>query len=293
MTDLSLKNIFDNCGLTITRYEPVHGGDINDCYRLYTHDANFFLKVNDAFRYPGMFEKEASGLKALAAGLATFEKLATLVIPQVIKCGTAEQQQYLLLEWIETGRAKKNFWESFGAALATMHRQPQPYYGWKEDNYIGSLPQFNSKHTSWHLFYSGCRITPLVKLLFDAGAFTKQDALNAELFCQKTIELFPQEPPALIHGDLWNGNFMTTATGDVAIYDPAVYYGHREMDMGMTKLFGGFDQRFYDAYNEVYPLEKDWLQRLPLTQLYPLLVHAVLFGGHYVRSAINIIKQFS
>jgi fructosamine-3-kinase len=85
---------------------------------------------------------------------------------------------------------------------------------------------------------------------------------------------------------------MIASTGDVAIYDPAVYYGHREMDIGMTKLFGGFDQRFYDEYNGVYPLENNWLQRLPVSQLYPVLVHAVLFGGHYVRSAREIIKRF-
>lgn len=288
-----MQNIFDHCGLTINRYEPVHGGDINQCYCLSTRDAKYFLKVNDAFRYPGMFEKEANGLQALVAGLPTFEKLATPVIPQVIKCGIVEQQQYLLLEWIETGKPKTDFWESFGAALATMHSQPQSYYGWEEDNYIGSLPQYNSKYTSWHLFYSECRIMPLVKLLFNTGAFIKQDVSNAELFCQKTDQVFPHEPPALLHGDLWSGNFMITATGAAAIYDPAVYYGHREMDIGMTKLFGGFDQRFYDAYNEVYPLEKSWLRRLPLAQLYPLLVHAVLFGGHYIRSAANIIKQFS
>ena len=280
-----MQNIFDHCGLIIIRYEPVHGGDINQCYCLYTPDARYFLKVNDAFRYPGMFEKEASGLDALRNNFS-------LPVPVVVKFDVVQQQQYLLLEWIEAGKPKVNFWESFGAALATMHRQSQVYYGWEEDNYIGSLPQYNSKHTSWHLFYSECRIMPLVKSLFNAGAFTKQDVSNAEFFCQKTDQLFPHEPPALLHGDLWSGNFMITAAGDVAIYDPAVYYGHREMDMGMTKLFGGFDQRFYNAYNEVYPLEKDWLQRLPLTQLYPLLVHAVLFGGHYVGSAKEIIKQF-
>ena len=280
-----LQNIFDDCGLSVIKHEKVHGGDINQCYCLYTPDASYFLKVNNAVRYPGMFEKELNGLDALRNNFS-------LTVPAVFKCGLVQQQQYLLLEWIETGKPKTNFRENFGAALAVMHKQPQPYYGWEEDNYIGSLPQYNSRHTSWHLFYSECRIIPLVKLLFDAGSFTKQDVSHAEFFCQKTDQVFPHEPPALLHGDLWSGNFMITATGDAAIYDPAVYYGHREMDIGMTKLFGGFDQRFYDAYNEVYPLEKNWLQRLPLTQLYPLLVHAVLFGAHYVMSARKIIKQF-
>ena len=109
----------------------------------------------------------------------------------------------------------------------------------------------------------------------------------------KLARHFPIEPPALLHGDLWSGNFLISSNGQAAIYDPAVYYGHREMDIGMTKLFGGFDQRFYDAYNATYPLEKDWEKRLQVTQLYPLLVHAVLFGGHYISQVREIIKQFA
>ncbi|HKZ67423.1 MAG TPA: fructosamine kinase family protein [Chitinophagaceae bacterium] len=287
-----LKGILEDCGVTINRYEPVPGGDINHCYCLYAHNAKYFLKVNDAKRYSRMFEKEANGLQALSNGLPTLERMATLIVPEVIKCGIEKQQQYLLLEWIEAGKAKSNSWENFGAALATMHQQPQSYFGWEEDNFIGNLPQYNTKHNSWHLFYTECRIMPLVEMLFNAGAFNKQNVIDAENLCKRFEQLFPQEPPALLHGDLWSGNFMITSTGEAAIYDPAVYYGHREMDIGMTKLFGGFDQRFYTAYNEVYPLEKSWLQRLSLAQLYPLLVHAALFGGHYVMSVRNIIKQF-
>lgn len=281
---MTLKNILEDCSLTITSFEPVHGGDINRSYCLYSSEAKYFLKVNDANLYPAMFEKEANGLQALA------KELPTLIVPQPIKYGIAQQQQYLLLEWIEPGKPKTNFWGNFGTALATMHQQPRSYFGWDEDNYIGSLHQHNTKHDSWHLFYAECRIMPLVSRLFNAGVFTRQDVMAAESLCKKFDQLFPQEPPALLHGDLWSGNFMITATGSAGIYDPAVYYGHREMDIGMTKLFGGFDERFYESYNEVYPLEKDWQLRLPLTELYPLLVHAVLFGGHYIRSVIEIIK---
>ena len=118
--------------------------------------------------------------------------------------------------------------------------------------------------------------------------------MSAALSCCKKAEaLFPPEPPALLHGDLWSGNYMPMADGNTAIFDPAVYIGHREMDLGMTKLFGGFDDAFYNTYNEEYPLNKDWLDRLPLTQLYPLLVHAVLFGGHYIETARQIIIQWS
>ena len=290
---MSLQSIFDDFGLNINRYEAVHGGDINPSYCLYSADAKYFLKVNDANRYPDMFEKELNGLQALANGLPTYEKLATLTVPRVIKSGVVQQEQYLLLEWIETGTPKKDFWEGFGECLALLHQKKQSYFGWVENNYIGSLHQYNTNHQSWHLFYTECRIMPLVEILFNMGAFSKHDVTIAESFCKQSDQIFPPEPPALLHGDLWSGNFMITATGDAAIYDPAVYFGHREMDIGMTKLFGGFDNRFYDAYNEVYPLEKDWYKRLPLTQLYPLLVHAVLFGEHYIGSTREIIKQFN
>lgn len=283
---MSIQPILDDCGLAVINIEPVHGGDINQSYRLYDRDTNYFLKVNHAHRYPDMFEKEAHGLGALTKG-------SSLTIPSVIKYGIAGQQQFLLLQWIEKGIPKKNFWENFGIALATMHRQQQSYFGWMEDNYIGSLHQNNNIRNNWPLFYSECRILPLVKILFDVGAFSKQDINLTEQFCKEINQFFPPESPSLLHGDLWSGNFMITSSGSAAIYDPAVYYGHREMDIGMTKLFGGFDARFYDAYHEIYPLEKNWIQRLPLTQLYPLLVHAVLFGGHYISSAREIIKQYA
>ena len=284
---MQLQSIIDECGLVISKYEQVHGGDINLSYCLYASDTKYFLKVNDAMLYPAMFEKEARGLEVLA-------KNATAIrIPRVIKYGLAGADQYLVMEWIQTGKPEKDSLERFGSAMATMHQRAQPYFGWEENNYIGSLQQNNAKYDSWYLFYTECRIMPLVRLLFNSGAFSKEDIAAAESFCKRTDRLFPQETPSLLHGDLWAGNFMITSTGDTAIYDPAIYYGHREMDIGMTKLFGGFDQRFYDAYNSAYPLEKNWEQRLPLTQLYPLLVHAVLFGGHYVGTSREIIKRFS
>jgi fructosamine-3-kinase len=282
---MSLQNIFDNCCLSVTYYSSVHGGDINEAYCLYENDTKYFLKVNDAKKFPGMFAKEMNGLNALYNN-------CSLVVPSVIKCGVGEQQQYLLLEWLEKGSSHKNFWEQFGVGLATMHKNQQPFFGWEEDNYIGSLKQHNKQYQVWSLFYAECRIMPSIRQLFNTNAFSKKDVTATEKLCGKFDELFPSEPPALLHGDLWSGNFMVTSNGYAAIFDPAVYYGHREMDIGMTKLFGGFDQRFYNAYNEVYPFEKDWQRRLQLTQLYPILVHAILFGGHYIDKAKTIIKYF-
>jgi len=280
-----LQNIFKDCDLNVQRYEQVYGGDINLSYCLYSPTGKYFLKVNDKNKYPLMFEREANGLDKL-------REYCTLKIPQVIKQGSCNDRQYLLLEWLEKGSPKKDMWENFGNGLAIMHKQPQEYFGSNEDNYIGSLKQNNDQHDEWHSFYTECRIKPLVKKLFDAGDFSATDIRDADLFCNNLKTIFPSEPPSLLHGDLWAGNYMIISSGYAAIFDPAVYCGHREMDIGMTKLFGGFDRQFYEAYNEAYPLEKGWEKRLPISQLYPLLVHAILFGGHYMSEVKYFFSAF-
>jgi fructosamine-3-kinase len=284
---VQLETILDHLNIRVNRYEAVAGGDINESFCIYSAGEKFFLKVNDGNLYPRMFEKEANGLNVLAAALPA------LIVPDVITNGVAGHYQYILLQWIEKGTPKKDFWETFGRSLAQMHLQQLDYFGLNEDNYIGSLSQNNTKHTQWHVFYSECRILPLAKTLFNSGAFSRSDLEASESFCKRSAQWFPPESPALLHGDLWGGNYMISSSGCAAIFDPAIYYGHREMDIGMTKLFGGFDQKFYDAYEEIYPMEHNWKRRMPLSQLYPLLVHAVLFGGHYVSSASEIIRQFS
>ena len=281
-----LEKIFDDCDLKITGYERVHGGDINNAYCLSSTSGKYFLKVNDEAKFPHMFSNEANGLDLLRNN-------SSLIVPTVIKTGICYKEQYILLEWLEKGPVQKNTWRNFGADLAMMHKKHQAYFGLDGENYIGSLFQDNTKHSQWSTFYTECRILPLAKKLFDMAAFSAKDIDNANAFCKKLDDLFPKESPALLHGDLWAGNFLITSIGRAAIYDPAVYFGHREMDIGMTKLFGGFDQHFYDVYNDTYPLAKGWEKRLPVTQIYPLFVHAVLFGGHYIGAVKEILKAFS
>jgi fructosamine-3-kinase len=278
-----LQAIFDDCGLIVGRYEAVHGGDINHAYCLYSNGNKYFLKVNDALRYPHMFEREAHGLTALKDN-------SSFKIPEVIKMGAVLGSQYLLLEWIEKGEPHKTMWYSFGETLAHMHKAKQLRFGWTDDNYIGSLVQLNGQYPNWHTFYTERRIMSLVKKLADTQVFTSTDIQAAEKLCSNFSNLFPEEPPALLHGDLWGGNYLIS-NGHAVIFDPAVYCGHREMDIGMTALFGGFDRRFYETYEEIYPLAPGWQRRMPLTQLYPLLVHAVLFGGSYVTQVRKIIRS--
>ena len=173
-----------------------------------------------------------------------------------------------------------------------MHRVTSQTFGADEDNYMGSLVQVNDRCSTWAEFYADNRIMPCVLQLEKNNSFTEADVRITEKLCKKLGGIFPDEPPALLHGDLWAGNFMCTTNNCAAIYDPAVYYGHREMDIGLSKLFGGFDSRFYASYNTNYPLANGWEERLPLTQLYPVLIHAILFGGHYVAQGREIIKMF-
>lgn len=281
-----LQDIIEDCGLLVNRYEQVHGGDINKAYCIYTNSERFFLKVNDAASYPHMFEREAAGLTEL-------KKHRVLTVPTVIKFGIAGNKEYLLLEWIEKGNPAPDFWEQFGSGLAELHRKEQPYFGWHHSNYIGKIPQCNTKHDTWDEFYASCRIMPMVEALFNKGRFTKEDIVAAGKFCNRLDELFPVEPPSLLHGDLWSRNFIVANNGQVAIFDPSVYYGHREMDLGMAQLFGGFDQRFFDAYHETFPLEHGWEDRIKLTEAYPLLAHAAMFGGIYISKARDVLHYFN
>lgn len=281
---MSLQHIFNDCHLLVNRYESVSGGDVNKAYCLQATDSKYFLKVNDADKYPGLLLQEQNGLQAL-------QSEAGLSVPEVIKYGQVENDQYLLMEWIEQGQPREDCWSTFGAAVAVMHKKSQSYFGWKENNFIGTILQQNEPAGDWNSFYAQRRLLPLVQKLFDTGMLTSEDLRLAEAFCKNLSHLLPEEPPALLHGDLWNGNFMLAATGEVVIFDPAVYYGHREMDVAMTRLFGGFDAQFYTAYNGIYPLEKGWQQRLYISQLYPLLVHATLFGGHYISQVKETLRR--
>jgi protein-ribulosamine 3-kinase len=270
--------------VTFSEVRTAGGGSINEAFCLESKEGKYFLKWNDAASYPGMFEAEKSGLDLLRSAGA-------IQIPVVIATSVAGPGSFLLMEWIEPGIRKKSFWSDFGKSLARLHRVTAEKFGLGNDNYIGSLPQSNSRHTSWTDFFIRERIEPQMKRAVDSGKTNGPISQLANLY-KRLPEIIPDEKPSLIHGDLWNGNFLVAADGAACLIDPAVYYGHREMDLAMSRLFGGFDSEFYRGYQEEFPLEKGFDSRIDIHNLYPLLVHVNLFGGGYVQQVESILRMF-
>ncbi len=258
----------------------ITGGDINYSARLDIDSGErFFVKWN--LRTPeNMFQTEARGLELLASAESG------LIIPQVHFVG----KEFLLMEYIEESNYGNAY--LFGSQLAQLHRTSNELFGLDKPNYIGRLPQSNKYHADWLEFFIRERLEPQAKMAIDSGKLANSFHSIFERAFNYTYVIFPDEPPALLHGDLWNGNYMWTSGGDTAIYDPAVYFGHREMDLAMTRLFGGFSEEFYHGYNDIYPLQKGYEERFKLCNLYPILVHANLFGGGYVNQAKNLLRQF-
>jgi fructosamine-3-kinase len=279
-----LRELHDKT-VKIQNQRPLGGGSINDTYLLETDEGSYFLKYNDAARFPGMFEKEARGLSLMYGA-------RTVKVPEVVQYATAGSHAYLLLEYIAPGRADGDFWEKFGKDLAEMHQKSNDYFGLDHDNYMGSLYQNNTPHEIWSDFFIDERLERQVKLARDEGSISKSDAQLFDKLYPKLSVYFPPEPPAIVHGDLWSGNYIAAINGKAYLIDPAAYYGHREVDIAMSTLFGKFDADFYRAYNEAYPMESGWEERLDIYNLYPLMVHVNLFGGGYWGSVKSILNRF-
>jgi protein-ribulosamine 3-kinase len=271
--------------IRISEFSPVAGGSINQAFQLRSNEGDFFLKKNDARLFPGMFETEEKGLGLLS-------KHSSFRIPQVLFCDVFKDEALILMEYIQPGIRSSGFFEEFGKRLAAMHKVSNASFGLDQDNYIGSLPQNNTLHSDWSSFFIEARLRPQVEMARNAGKIDAGIVKQFESLFNKLDTLFPAEPSSLLHGDLWSGNFMEDENGVPCIFDPAVYFGHREMDLAMTKLFGGFGPEMYESYNEVYPLENGWKERIDICNLYPLMVHANLFGESYVWDVKGILGRF-
>jgi len=267
----------------IKQLNPVGGGDINEAYLLKTKGKDYFIKLNKPNLYPGMFEAEKKGLELL------IEK-SGFKVPKPIFSGDMPGHRYILMEWVEMH--SHGDWQLFGSTLADMHKKTNPQFGLDHQNYIGSLFQVNTFEPTWSDFYINHRLHPLCKKAYDSRKLDRTTMRAFENLYQRLDEIYPVEPSAFLHGDLWSGNRAFTSEGNQCIYDPAVYFGHREIDLAMTKLFGGFPDEMYGAYHQKYPLEPGWEERIPIGQLYPLLVHVILFGGGYVGQVASIVHRF-
>ena len=270
---------------SIQEVRPVGGGCIANASRLDTERGPFFLKWG-LREVAETFEAEAKGLKELSS------VDALISIPEVIATGLSSYG-YLLLEWLDTAEATDELCTGMGAGLAQIHRHTAGQYGFESDNYIGRLPQINRFKDTWPAFFRECRLEPQVQMARKNGRWRSSwNALIAGLY-KRLDQIIPEKPEAsLVHGDLWSGNVMAVKGNLAALIDPAVYYGHREVDLAMTELFGGFKSVFYEGYKEAWPLEGGYEERREVYNLYHLINHLNLFGSSYEVGVERVLKRF-
>lgn len=271
--------------LPVLDIKSIGGGCINQTYRIATPDRYFFCKVNSASKFPHLFDREKNGLLLIA-------KQNLIKTPEVINHTIASGQQILVLEWIEEGERNKQFWKSFGEELAALHRVSNEYFGLEEDNFMGSVLQSNQFQKSWIDFFIQQRIEPLLHRCMDKGLLHPKHLQQFEILFKHLPKIFNEEKPSLVHGDLWSGNFMCTKANKAVLIDPAVYFGHRSVDLAMTTLFGGFDQIFYEAYHHHFPFPNNYRQQWQVANLYPLLIHLFLFGKSYLPEIEGTLKNY-
>jgi fructosamine-3-kinase len=260
------------------------GGDFARAYRATGASGHSLFIKTHSDPPPGFFVTEANGLRWLRDSGA-------VNIPQVLAVG--ENPPYLALTWIEQGGATSRTESEFGRQLAGLHGIAQAQFGRIDNATTGSLALPNAPCPRWSEFFANRRLLPLLEIAANRHILPAADLLELERLAGRLNEFdVPDEPPSLLHGDLWAGNRMIDRDGASWMIDPAAHCGHREFDLGMMALFGGFDKSSFDAYHEAFPLVAGWQQRLRLHQLAPLLVHAIKFGGSYVGAVQAVLKAY-
>lgn len=271
--------------IVIKDCKSLGGGCIHNSSMLITNQGIFFIKWNSTSSAFHNFSVEAKGLQLLAFTNA-------ISIPKVLCVNKIKNYSYLILEFINSIGKKEDFWENFGYSLAKLHKNTSNQFGLDYDNYIGSLPQSNAFNDDWTEFFITQRLEKQIYLAEKNGFMDIGTKKRFEHLYTKLNEIFPNEKPALIHGDLWSGNFTIGSDGYVVILDPAIYYANREIEIAFTRLFGGFNSNFYEAYNNEFPMESGWQKRMDIYNLYPLLVHLNLFGISYMEQIKSILRIY-
>jgi fructosamine-3-kinase len=272
----------------IGRRTRLGGGDICLVERLDTTAGSFVLKSVGARAVPGLFAAEAEGLRALR------HSGTSLTIPDVITCRD-EHPSFLVLEDLGEGTSGRDFDERVGIGLAELHRASTETFGFARDNFCGATPQPNPRMTGWIEFYGRARLGHQLDLAARARLLSPADGRLLDTLVARldTWLTEPPEGPALVHGDLWSGNLHVAARGLPALIDPAAYFAHREAELGMMTLFGGFSESVYAAYDEAFPLDDGWRERNPLYQLYHLLNHLNLFGRGYHGRVMAVVSRYA
>lgn len=272
----------------IREARPVAGGCISSSLRIELGGGSAFLKYGSGS--PGLFASEARGLEALRAGGSGLRIPAVLAVHDSAPGGFG----WLALEWLEPGERAAGFGVRLGSGLAALHRAGHGGWGWERDGYIGSLAQCNAPTADWARFWGERRIGAQLRLAREAGRMPGSDAQWDRLLAQlpESLAAAERDGPSLLHGDLWSGNVIAVPGGEPALVDPAVYRGHREVDLAMSELFGGFAPDFYTAYREAWPLLPGYEEvRRGVYQLFYLLVHVNLFGGGYIAQTAALLRR--
>ncbi len=264
----------------------IGGGSISRAYRVPSNQGPLFVKLNHAAGVV-MFEAEADGLQALQDGGA-------LAVPAVYCVGSVAETAYLFLEWLDFGTKSVAAECALGRGLARQHRISSENFGWRRDNTIGSTHQPNDPHDSWIVFLRKRRLGFQLSLAADKGLPRADQQAGAALLGGLEKFFAGEAPvPSLLHGDLWSGNWGSTTSDVPYVFDPAVYFGDREADLAMTRLFGGFTRVFYDAYMTEWPLPPGWDTRVDLYNLYHLLNHFNLFGNSYLPQISAVLARLA
>jgi fructosamine-3-kinase len=280
------KHAEDLLGSAVVATAPLAGGDTSSATKLRLSDGSTAIMKTHAHPPAGFFAAEAHGLGWLGEATAG----GGVAIPEVL----GVDEGCLILRWVEPGKASTDAATAFGQALAATHAAGSPTYGGESDGFISKLPLPNGPCDSWAEFYAVRRVLPYLKLARDRGAIGEAETAIVEGVIGKLTGLLPEEPPARLHGDLWNGNVLWGQESRVWLVDPAAYGGHRELDLAMLSLFGlPHLPRVLEAYQERAPLAEGWEERVPLHQLFPLLVHAALFGGGYGTRAAEAAARYA
>lgn len=276
-----LERIEAALGASIRVEHRVSGGSIHEAYAARIDGERVFVKTSAAAP-DGMFAAEARGLDLVRGCDA-------LRVPAVVHVAP----DALVLEWIDMGRGGPHFGRRLGEALAALHARTAPEFGLDHDNWIGRLPQPNGPHADWHAFYVARRIGAQLEQARAASSLPSSTLARLDQLTERWADLVPApHRPALLHGDLWGGNHGCDLAGRPVLYDPAVSFGHPESDIGFTTLFGGFPAGFHAAWEAESGYGDAWREREALHHLYPLLVHATLFGGHYVSAVDRIARRY-